>query len=245
MIELCLKRPFLRPLALWLLGIVSYLLFPPYWLIALISLLFLSIFFLLFLSRFGRTASLSFDGRWVWGALFAPILFALSVWTCCYADCFRPERKEPGRLERWAEESRIGLAERFDQLALTGEEKGVVCDLALGYGEAMERETSLGHGCFACPGREWFSCRGYLWLFRLAASAIAQSWLGPLGPLPSFGRCFMGLFLGDGLGGVGLAFCLDADHLFDGPFGPSPDGQLQYVGRGGILHVGYRSFYVV
>ena len=183
MIELCLKRPFLRPLALWLLGIVSYLLFPPYWLIALIGLLFLSIFFLLFLSRFGRTVSLSFDGRWVWGALFAPILYALSVWTCCYADCFRPERKEPGRLERWAEESRIGLAERFDQLALTGEEKGVVCDLALGYGEAMERETSrkfsvtgVSHVLAVSGFHVAVICGFFGWLLRLGCRLLCFQW---------------------------------------------------------------------
>lgn len=140
MIALCRKRPFLRPLVLWLLGIVSHVLFPPYWLIGFIGFFFLVILVILYWPW--RTVTLLYDRRWGWGFLFAPLIYALSVWVCCYKEYFRPRVREPFRVERWAEETRISLASRFDQLALTGEEKGVVCDLALGYGEAMERETS-------------------------------------------------------------------------------------------------------
>ncbi len=144
MIELCLRRPFLRPLAFWMLGIGSYVLFPPYGVIGLIAFFFLVMMVILWLCGLkGNTRrSALFAGRWGWGCFFLIILYALSVWVCCYVDCFRPKWEEPSAIELWAERTQERLAERFDQLALTGEEKGVVCDLALGYGEAMDREMN-------------------------------------------------------------------------------------------------------
>lgn len=169
------KRPFIRPLFLWITGILLYTCCssPRYAWVGL--LLPLAVLCVSWLSTRPRGASskrnkrtqaencriekengLPYARRWSWGAVFAPLLLSLAM----LATAVRTEWAGAGSAGTLfpavssSVHSSFGfpfaapavrlqekLAERFDRLRLTDEEKSVLATLTLGYRRAMSREV--------------------------------------------------------------------------------------------------------
>lgn len=184
------KRPFIRPLFLWITGILLYTCCPWPLYVGVGFILLLAVLPVLYFSgqsfsmprgrcenelaeksniedgrskntqaencRIEKGNGLPYARRWVWGAVFAPLLLSLAM----LATAVRTEwagagkARTPFRTVTYPARSSFGfsfaapaartqekLAERFDRLRLTDEEKSVLATLTLGYRRAMNREV--------------------------------------------------------------------------------------------------------
>ncbi|MDR1919302.1 MAG: ComEC/Rec2 family competence protein [Tannerellaceae bacterium] len=139
MIREILKRPFVRPLLIWITGVVCQ----TYASLRLLSfaLLLTPVLFLFTPSRlFGRQAAdLAYHARWVWGAVFGCLLLFLSMQLTAYHES-RPATP-PSPLQEWARHVRQRMLEPFDSLQLTEAERAVLCTITLGDRSRMSKET--------------------------------------------------------------------------------------------------------
>ncbi len=132
------RRPFVRPLFLWITGILLQLTFSYNYL----SILFLLYPCLLLLSavflnrKMGATCC--YSARWIWGAAFACLLLALSVQVTEWKQN-RPAKQTA--ILQLAGEKQTELVDAFDSLHLPDEEKSVLATITLGYRKGMNRET--------------------------------------------------------------------------------------------------------
>lgn len=136
MIELQ-KRPFLRPLLIWIGGILLYV-FYSYQLLAGIALM-LSLFLL---AAGSPHAAYSYQGRWLWGAVFACLLLTLSVLVTAYAGKQLHHPRPSGLLEQLAEKRQRMLVETYNDLHLDESGKTLLATLILGYRQAMDPEMN-------------------------------------------------------------------------------------------------------
>ena len=138
MIEEIRKRPFFRPLFLWITGILISILLPSK------QLLFVPLFFVgivLFLSFYLRKKSaLNYDMRWVWGVILSYLIFSLSVLFSLRSEKEMLSEKHSGPLYEWAEAKQLDLLEKIDVLNLSDDEKTVLAALTLGYKKSMSHE---------------------------------------------------------------------------------------------------------
>lgn len=142
------KRPFSRPLFLWIVGILIQTYLPGYKIGMACILFVFSILFLSFILSGKEKREVSFDHRWVWGIPFSLLFLSLAIGKTELA--IRPTHaygeKSPSKIEKlpYLIHSRhiqqVLLAD-FDQLRLTDEEKSVLATLTLGYRRAMHREV--------------------------------------------------------------------------------------------------------
>ncbi|WP_297906350.1 ComEC/Rec2 family competence protein [uncultured Parabacteroides sp.] len=142
MIEEIQKRPFVRPLFLWITGILLYTLLPTSLLLTVLGTLATLIFLLLCVSRGWACAMIRYDSRWVWGAIISVLILFLAVEVCWYSDrriAFVNE--SASSLSLMAVEAQYSLVNTFDHLRLSEEEKSILATLTLGYKKAMSRET--------------------------------------------------------------------------------------------------------
>lgn len=142
MIEEIQKRPFVRPLFLWITGILLYAFLPVSLLQYALGGVSTLIFLFLGLS-WGRTyAEVRYDYRWVWGAVISVLTLFLAVEVCCYSDR-RMEfvSESTSSLDLLAAEAQYSLVNTYDRLRLSDEEKSILATLTLGYKKAMNRET--------------------------------------------------------------------------------------------------------
>lgn len=139
MIKEILKRPFVRLLFVWILGV---LLQANYALqVASFGLLVIP-FFILFISSLPvgkREAQVSYRGRWVWGGVFLSMLLFLSIQLTAYHE--RQPAGEPGVLEIKAKEVQERLLAPIGNLSLADEEKAVLSAISLGYRDSMSKEV--------------------------------------------------------------------------------------------------------
>lgn len=132
--NLFVGRPFVRPLFIWIVGILLHLFFSYHLLIAVA----LSCsFFLLFL----LTNRFSFSKRGVWGMVFCGLMLALSVIVTEYREKERNTVKEPGRIEQLASTHQQALVKQYEMLNLTDAEVSILATLTLGYRQRMTKET--------------------------------------------------------------------------------------------------------
>lgn len=135
------KRPFSRPLFLWIIGILlqrcfacaSYsfvLLLPP------VLLLLCSCV----VGR-GRDAHFSFDARWVWGVVFVCLVLFLSIQLTATAEKRADIPVEPYSFVQKAADIQEYLLAPIDRLCLSEDEKSVLATVTLGYRKAMDREV--------------------------------------------------------------------------------------------------------
>lgn len=135
------KRPFVRPLFLWITGILlqscfacaSYslvLLLPP------VLLLLLSC-----VAGMARDVYSSYDTRWVWGAVFACLVLFLSVQLTARAEKHAAMPSTQYAFQRKATEIQEYLLAPIDGLRLSEDEKSVLATVTLGYRKAMDREV--------------------------------------------------------------------------------------------------------
>ena len=86
MIEEIQKRPFVRPLFLWITGILCYAFLPASSLLYVLGVLSALVFLFLGFSWGQGHAELQYDSRWIWGAIVSVLIVCLAVEVCWYSD---------------------------------------------------------------------------------------------------------------------------------------------------------------
>ena len=142
MIEEIQKRPFVRPLFLWITGILCYAFLPTSLLLYVLGVLSALVFLFLGFSWGRGHAELRYDSRWIWGAIVSVLIVCLAVEVCWYSDRRIALVNEPASsLDLLATKAQYSLVNTFDRLRLSDEEKSILATLTLGYKKAMSRET--------------------------------------------------------------------------------------------------------
>ncbi|MDR1203213.1 MAG: ComEC/Rec2 family competence protein [Tannerellaceae bacterium] len=138
MIKEILKRPFVRPLFIWIAGIVlqSFVSVGFYSFLLLLFPVIILLVSYLFSSRY-QTEPV-YNGRWVWGIVFISILLFLSVQMTAYHEN-KTVSTSPNRLQELTKAMQQHLIEPFDRLSLSDVEKSVLTAITLGERQSMPR----------------------------------------------------------------------------------------------------------
>lgn len=132
------KRPFTRPLFIWITGILLQAVFDCRMLSLLLILLPLSIILLSYLAVDKGNRNCSYESRWVWGAVFLLLLLSLSIQRTAYWQQ-RGERPVSSTMAELAGRGQEHLLQPFEKLHLSDEEKSVLATITIGYREGMDR----------------------------------------------------------------------------------------------------------
>lgn len=134
------KRPFARPLAVWITGILLQSCLNG----SIASLLFiLSPLLIIVLSRLVPEVEkrwCSYDSRWVWGVLFLSALLSFSMQRTAYRQR-RADEPRSSLLMEFAQKEQERFLQPFERLNLSEEEKSVLATITLGYRAGMDREV--------------------------------------------------------------------------------------------------------
>lgn len=141
MIKEIQKRPFIRPLFIWITGILLQSTLSCK--IASVLFLIIPVFLILGISYFTekRNEKIYFETRWVWGAVFVVLLLSLSIQRTAWAEIRLNSVLPTSRLELLACSGQQYLLKSFDTLRLTETEKSVLATITLGYRKTMDRDT--------------------------------------------------------------------------------------------------------
>lgn len=162
------KRPFVRPLLVWITGIFLQTWFP----LEKISFFILLVpagFTLIGCSCKKERVALSYHARWVWGVLFSVLLLFLSIQVTFYIQ-------QKGSLFSWelpyepqANELKDQILSSLHELSLADKELAVLQTITFGEKQNLERET-----------RQQFSITGVAHILAVSGFhvAIAGSFLG-------------------------------------------------------------------
>lgn len=151
------KRPFSRPLFLWITGILIQTCMPGYIVGIACALLAFGALFFSFGAGGKEKRTLSFAQRWVWGLAFSLLFVSLAIGKTGVAQrsvaqqtkwaSEQPAKRQAGNLPvkhpkgtGRARQIQQALLADFDKLRLTDEEKSVLATLTLGYRQAMNRD---------------------------------------------------------------------------------------------------------
>lgn len=174
------KRPFGRPLVVWITGILLCLYFTAGFLT--VAFLSIPVVLLLLSLCFSSGAELSFSYRWVWGFVFLLMLLSLAVIVTDYSG--RRTNSEPGPLTLQSAALQQQLASKVSDLNLTDEEKSVFATLTLGYRQSMDSEvrkrfslTGVSHILSVSGFHVGVVCGFVLFLFRLFPNHITTRWI--------------------------------------------------------------------
>lgn len=151
------KRPFSRPLFLWITGILIQTCMPGY--IVGIGCALLAFGVLLFsFGKWGKEKrTLSFTHRWLWGLVFSLLFVSLAIGKTGVAQrsaaqqtkwaLKQPAKRQTGNLPGKRPKGIANIRQiqqtllaDFDKLRLTDEEKSVLATLTLGYRQAINRD---------------------------------------------------------------------------------------------------------
>lgn len=142
MIEEIQKRPFVRPLFLWITGILLYVFLPFPWLLYTLAALSSVIVIFIWISRDRGYAGIRYDCRWVWGVVISICFVSLSVEVCYYKERRMGFAGDgPSPVTEMAAQAQSSLVDAFDRLRLSDEEKSILATLTLGYKKAVSREV--------------------------------------------------------------------------------------------------------
>jgi competence protein ComEC len=131
------KRPFARPLLLWITGVVLQT-YGSFRALSFVLLLPPALFLLLPLCLCRKQKpALAYENRWVWGALFSCLLLFLSIQLTAYHET----RSPPPSSHQWARHIQQTLTASFDSLQLTEEERAVLSTITLGDRSHISREV--------------------------------------------------------------------------------------------------------
>lgn len=134
------KRPFIRPLFIWITGILLQAFFDC----SLVSLLLIIISLLImafsYLVPKVEPGGGNYELRWVWGAVFLSLLLSLSIQRTAYWQ-ERGDSNEVSLLMELGGKGQERLLEPFERLNLSKEEKSVLATITLGYRKGMDREV--------------------------------------------------------------------------------------------------------
>lgn len=140
MIEEIQKRPFVRPLFLWITGILLYISFPTYLLGSILSFLSCLILFPFWFLKRNKTSRPDYGTRWVWGAVCSVVTISLAILVSYCSDRLVSSSSDPAYIYQIAAGIQRSLVESFDRLRLSEEEKSVLATLTLGYRQTMNWE---------------------------------------------------------------------------------------------------------
>lgn len=162
MIQDLQMRPFVRPLLIWVGGIIWQVFFPvPSFVTG--CLLFVVGGVLLFsMGVAGKNVRFVFHARWLWGAVFVSLLLFLSIQKTAYSQWKEVSAIVPVCVTQFAKEAQQHLLAPVDKLRLTGEEKSVLATLTLGAREWMDRDV-----------RERFSVTGVAHILSVSGFHVA------------------------------------------------------------------------
>jgi len=131
------KRPFIRPLFFWIIGILLQVCFPlqqiSFFLLMMITVAVLLSFFLS-----PKNETLWFHNRWVWGVIIALILIFLSIQVTGLVEQRLRTPQEPGFLLRYALDIQSQMVAKLGLLHLPDVDKSVLATLTLNYRKAMD-----------------------------------------------------------------------------------------------------------
>lgn len=163
MYEEIIKRPFVRPLFLLMIGITLYALLPYWALVVLSAVILLSLFPIVLLSLILPDGESSYGYRWVWGSLFSLILIAISITICHLSgELANADVGLFTYLKSAAADVQLYLVDRMEELDLPDKEKSLLATLTLGYRQA------LGH-----EAREAFSLAGVSHVLAVSGFHVA------------------------------------------------------------------------
>lgn len=134
------KRPFVRPLFIWITGILLQSIFNC----SIISFLLIVIptVFIAFawLAPGIDVAGCNYELRWIWGVVFLSLLLSFSIQRTAYWQGGRGESGTSFLME-FAGGKQEYLLKPFDRLNLSKEEKSVLATITLGYRKDMSRDV--------------------------------------------------------------------------------------------------------
>ncbi len=134
------KRPFVRPLFIWITGILLQSIFNC----SIISFLLIVIptVFIAFawLAPGIDVAGCNYELRWIWGVVFFSLLLSFSIQRTAYWQGGRGE-SDTSFLMEFAGGKQEYLLKPFDRLNLSKEEKSVLATITLGYRKDMSRDV--------------------------------------------------------------------------------------------------------
>ncbi|MDR1402586.1 MAG: ComEC/Rec2 family competence protein [Tannerellaceae bacterium] len=131
MIKEIQKRPFVRPLFIWITGIVLQSFVPVGFYSFLLLLVPAVILLASYVSSSRRQTEPVYSGRWVWAIMFVSILLFLSVQMTAYHEN-KTVTASPNRLQELAKAMQQHLTEPFNRLSLSDAEKSVLTAITLG-----------------------------------------------------------------------------------------------------------------
>ena len=156
------KRPFLRPLFFWIIGILLQVCFPLQTISFVLPAIVLVILIISLFAKAKQRNETSggkypaadgngsdliipdnklFSGRWVWGAVFACLVVFLAIQTTALTEQ-RLSRgpQEPSFLQKKALETQAHMVEKLDLLQLPDAYKAVLATITINYRQAMSKE---------------------------------------------------------------------------------------------------------
>lgn len=137
--EMITRRPFVRPLFLWIMGILLYVYVPDAWLFPLLGISWLLLLLELGVNAVHKRQVLGYTSRWLSGVPLMLLFLTLSVETCYLRERY-PEPAFPA-CQAKAAEAQVLFVNRLDRLVLSDAEKSVLATLALGYRQTMRQEV--------------------------------------------------------------------------------------------------------
>ncbi len=142
MIEEIVRRPFARPLFLWIMGIMLYRYVSGVWLAWIGGLLLAWAVFAMILYIWCTSSDYAYAYRWVRGSMFSALAVCVAMLISCVNDRYidRSDRP-PSRIERLAAATQVSLTSRFRQLHVSREERSVLSTLTFGYKKGMRWQT--------------------------------------------------------------------------------------------------------
>jgi competence protein ComEC len=134
------KRPFARPLLLWIAGILLQTCFPlqrwSVWLLLPVAtVLVLSFCF----SK--KDAIPPYHTRWMWGLLFSCILLFMAIQTTAYTEQHLSDPHEPDWLQRQAHSVQLRMVQKLDSLRLSEDEKAILSTITISYRQTLPRDV--------------------------------------------------------------------------------------------------------
>lgn len=132
------KRPFARPLLIWISGICIYVFLPYEWLV---FLLLAAVSILIVFSK--KEIAPEYCHRWQWGFVFMFILLILSILVSAWRDMQEGENILMSFLTQYTIPIRNDLLSRLESLHLADKERDVLSAMLLGNASIIDREVRM------------------------------------------------------------------------------------------------------
>jgi len=140
MLEEIQKRPFARPLFLWITGILLQVFSP----LQTVSWFLLLIVFGVVIFSFcfiKRNSDVSYQYRWVWGVLISCLFIFFAIQSTYIAEKQMSDPPSSGWLREKAKQTQADMISKLDGLQVSDDTKAVLAAITVNYKKTMTRET--------------------------------------------------------------------------------------------------------